>query len=236
VLSTRRIPLPPGFDFASSVGELPMSRHDPCFRVAEGGFWWAARTPSGPGTLCLRRERAELMATGYGAGAEWMLERATGIAGLRDDLTGFADVAAAHPVVADLARRHGGVRLPATGRVFPRLLRAIFEQKVTGKEAYRAYTATVRHFHKESCGEPAPARCRVSCRRPASGGGDAHCVPSLRRSSAARIPRCARRRRRPAGAVPRRRHHARLTRSRASAPDRRRGPGRSSAILTRSCG
>jgi 3-methyladenine DNA glycosylase/8-oxoguanine DNA glycosylase len=41
--------------------------------------------------------------------------------------------------------------LPTTGRLFPRLLRAIFEQKVTGKEAYRAYAATVRHFR-----EPAP--------------------------------------------------------------------------------
>jgi 3-methyladenine DNA glycosylase/8-oxoguanine DNA glycosylase len=35
--------------------------------------------------------------------------------------------------------------------VFPRLLRNILEQKVTGKEAYRAYAATVRHFR-----EPAP--------------------------------------------------------------------------------
>ena len=63
---------------------------------------------------------------------------------------------ARHPLVAELARRHRGLRLPATGRVFPRLLRAIFEQKVTGKEAYRAYAATVRHFHKASGGEPAP--------------------------------------------------------------------------------
>lgn len=31
------------------------------------------------------------------------------------------------------------------------MLRAVFEQKVTGKEAYRAYAATVRHFR-----EPAP--------------------------------------------------------------------------------
>ena len=41
--------------------------------------------------------------------------------------------------------------MPATGQIFPRLLRAVFEQKVTGKEAYRAYAATVRHFR-----EPAP--------------------------------------------------------------------------------
>jgi 3-methyladenine DNA glycosylase/8-oxoguanine DNA glycosylase len=53
--------------------------------------------------------------------------------------------------VARLAQVHSGYRLPATGRVFQRLLRAVLEQKVTGKEAYRAYAATVRHF-----GEAAP--------------------------------------------------------------------------------
>jgi 3-methyladenine DNA glycosylase/8-oxoguanine DNA glycosylase len=35
--------------------------------------------------------------------------------------------------------------------VFQRLLRAVLEQKVTGTEAYRAYSAIVRHFR-----EPAP--------------------------------------------------------------------------------
>ena len=73
------------------------------------------------------------------------------MAGLRDDLTGFAELASTHPVVADLARQWRGLRLPATGQIFPRLLRAILEQKVTGKEAFRGYAATVRHF-----GEPAP--------------------------------------------------------------------------------
>jgi 3-methyladenine DNA glycosylase/8-oxoguanine DNA glycosylase len=43
------------------------------------------------------------------------------------------------------------VRMPATGQVFPRLLRAVLEQKVTGKEAHRAYRAICRHF-----GDPAP--------------------------------------------------------------------------------
>ncbi|HEU4423931.1 MAG TPA: DNA-3-methyladenine glycosylase 2 family protein, partial [Pilimelia sp.] len=81
----------------------------------------------------------------------WLIDRADAVAGLRDDVSGFAAVAAAHPVVADLAHRYRGVRLPATGRLFQRLLRAVFEQKVTGKEAYRAYAATVRHFR-----EPAP--------------------------------------------------------------------------------
>ncbi|HYN93266.1 MAG TPA: DNA-3-methyladenine glycosylase 2 family protein, partial [Pilimelia sp.] len=81
----------------------------------------------------------------------WLAALADAVAGLRDDVSGFPAVAAAHPVAAELARRYAGVRLPATGLLFPRLLRAVFEQKVTGTEAYRAYAATARHF-----GEPAP--------------------------------------------------------------------------------
>jgi 3-methyladenine DNA glycosylase/8-oxoguanine DNA glycosylase len=151
VTSTRRLPLPERYHFAGSVGGLAMSRHDPCVRTTEDGFWWASRTPDGPATLNLRRDGAELHATGYGSGAGWVLERADAIAGLRDDVSGFAELASAHPAVARLAKVHSGLRLPATGRVFQRLLRAILEQKVTGKEAYGAYAAIARHF-----GEPAP--------------------------------------------------------------------------------
>jgi 3-methyladenine DNA glycosylase/8-oxoguanine DNA glycosylase len=147
----RRLDAPDRYQFAGSVGMLAMGRHDPCARFIGGTFWWATRTPDGPGTLALRRDGTAVAATVYGPGAGWLAHRADAVAGLRDDVTGFAELASAHPVVADLAHRHRGVRLPATGRLFPRLLRAIFEQKVTGKEAYRAYAATVRHFR-----EPAP--------------------------------------------------------------------------------
>jgi 3-methyladenine DNA glycosylase/8-oxoguanine DNA glycosylase len=147
----RRIQLPEGFRLGSTLGQVAMGRHDPCARFVEGAFWWATSTPDGAGTLRLAREGTTLNATGYGPGASWVVEQADAIAGLRDDLTGFAEAAARHPVVAQVAHAHQGVRLPATGRIFPRLLRNIFEQKVTGKEAYRGYAKTVRRF-----GEPAP--------------------------------------------------------------------------------
>lgn len=149
---TRGLRPPEGYHLAVSVGLLAMGVHDPCARFVDGTFWWATRTPDGPGTLALRRSGGELTATGYGPGADWVVERADAVAGLRDDVSGFADLAAAHPVVARLARTHRGLRLPATGQIFPRLLRAIFEQKVTGKEAYRAYAATVRHFGSRAPG------------------------------------------------------------------------------------
>jgi 3-methyladenine DNA glycosylase/8-oxoguanine DNA glycosylase len=147
----RRLTPPERYHFGTSVGPLLVPRHDPCGRFGDDGFWLAARTPDGPATLHLARAGSALTATGYGPGGGWIAERADAIAGLRDDLAGFTELAAAHPLVARLARTFAGVRLPATGLVFHRLLRAVLEQKVTGKEAHRAYRMICRHF-----GEPAP--------------------------------------------------------------------------------
>jgi len=147
----RRLPVPDRYQLAGSVRGLVVGAYDPCARFVDGTFWWATRTPDGPGTLHLARDGAELVATAYGEGASWLAERADAVAGLRDDLTGFAELARLHPVVARLAAVHRGVRLPATAVIFPHVLRAVLEQKVTGTEAHRAYRAIVRHF-----GAPAP--------------------------------------------------------------------------------
>ena len=148
---TRRLTPPERYRFAPSVRPLLVPKHDPCGVLREDGFWFATRTPEGPATLHLARAGGELTATGHGPGARWAVDRADAVAGLRDDLGDFAALAARHPLVGRLARTFSGVRLPATGRVFPRLLRAVLEQKVTGKEAHRSYRAICRHF-----GEPAP--------------------------------------------------------------------------------
>jgi 3-methyladenine DNA glycosylase/8-oxoguanine DNA glycosylase len=142
---------PDGYHFAGSVRPLLVRGNDQTGRIADGQFWLALRTPDGPATLQLVRDGAELLATGHGPGAGWVTERADAIAGLRDDLTGFPALAAANPLVARLARTFAGRRLPAAGLIFPRLLVAILEQKVTGQEAHRAYRRIIRHF-----GEPAP--------------------------------------------------------------------------------
>ena len=54
----------------------------------------------------------------HGPGAEWVSAHADAVAGLRDDVTGFADVAAPHPLVRRLARRSRG---PAAARDRPGL-------------------------------------------------------------------------------------------------------------------
>ncbi len=149
--ASRTLRPPPGYRLAASIRPLTFSPYDPCARITGGTLWWATRTPIGPATLALHAPGGAVRADGYGPGAGWVVEHADAIAGLRDDLTGFADLARSHPVVARLATQHAGLRMPSTGLVFPRVLRAVLEQKVTGKEAYRAYAATVRHF-----AEPAP--------------------------------------------------------------------------------
>ena len=148
---TRRLCPPDGYHFSRTVRSLLVVRYDPCGTFDDGGFWLAARTPDGPASLHLARVGAELTATGHGPGAEWIVERADAVAGLRDDLGDFPARAAGHPLIGRLARTFSGVRLPATGLLFHRLIRAVLEQKVTGIEAHRAYRAMVKHF-----GEPAP--------------------------------------------------------------------------------
>jgi 3-methyladenine DNA glycosylase/8-oxoguanine DNA glycosylase len=150
-MTARRLAVPDRYDFAGTLGALSMSRRDPTGRLSAGEAWWATRTPDGPGTLQVTRDGAALVVTGYGPGAGWLVERADRIAGLHDDLTGFAELAGRHPLVHRLARTRTGWRLVHSGRVFQRLLPAILEQKVTGQEAHRAYYKILRHF-----GEPAP--------------------------------------------------------------------------------
>lgn len=153
----RRMRLPERYDLARTVSALALVRGDPTLRVSATQMWWATRTPAGVGTLTLRRDGGDLIASGYGPGAQWLLDRADAIAGLRDDPAGFVDLARQHPLIRELAHRHDGVRLPATGRVFHHLVPAILGQKVTGIEARRGYVAMVRHFATaEAAAESAP--------------------------------------------------------------------------------
>ncbi|MEU8813774.1 DNA-3-methyladenine glycosylase 2 family protein [Actinoplanes sp. NPDC048796] len=148
---TRRLTTPPRYHFGASVRQLVVPKHDPCGHVTGDDLWLAARTPAGPATLHLCRDKSGMDATAYGPGAEWIIERADAIAGLRDDVEGFAELAAGNPLVARLAKTFSGVRMPSTAMVFPRVLRAILEQKVTGKEAHRSYRGICK-----ALGEPAP--------------------------------------------------------------------------------
>jgi 3-methyladenine DNA glycosylase/8-oxoguanine DNA glycosylase len=148
---TRILELPAHYDFAGTLGSLAMNRHDPCARVGGGQAWWAIRTPDGPATLHLARTGTQVVATAYGRGSTWALDRADAVLGLRDDLAGFAELADADPVVRAAFHAHPGLRMMASGRIFAHLVPVILTQKVTGLEASRAYLGIARAF-----GQPAP--------------------------------------------------------------------------------
>jgi 3-methyladenine DNA glycosylase/8-oxoguanine DNA glycosylase len=100
--------------------------------------------------LCLRAIAAEgaIEAQGYGAGAQWLLDRVPELLGSADDR---ADFEPQHPFLRRAAHLLQAVRIGRTGRVFEALVPAVLEQKVVGSEARRAWRLLVRKF-----GEPAP--------------------------------------------------------------------------------
>lgn len=143
---------PQRYDFAGTFRGLALINGDPTLSIGGREAWFATRTPDGPGTLHFSFSRPVLSVSGFGPGAGWLLDRADAIAGLRDDLTGFPELAKQHPLVARLAHEHSGLRIGATGRIFHHLVPAILGQKVTGKEAHHGYVRVLRHF----ASEPAP--------------------------------------------------------------------------------
>lgn len=118
-------------------------------RFAEDGWWLAARTPGGVGSLRVRRTRAELIGDAWGEGSGWLLQRLEAIAGLTDDPTVFNTD---DPIVGELHRRHPGRRFGRTDLVFDSLLIAICGQKVTGTEAGRAMRGLTHRFSERAPG------------------------------------------------------------------------------------
>lgn len=112
------------------------------------GWWFTDRTSAGPATLRVARGSDGVRGSGWGPGAELLIERLGAIVGLEDDPTAFQTD---HPVVAALHRRNLGARIGRTGRVFAELVAAIAAQKVTAPEAHRALRGLYQRFS-----EPAP--------------------------------------------------------------------------------
>jgi 3-methyladenine DNA glycosylase/8-oxoguanine DNA glycosylase len=122
---------------------------DPTMRLAPGQVIRATRTADGPATIQLIARGGHLAAEAWGPGAERLLAAVPALVGLDDDRDGF--VPGQHRLIAELDRRHPGIRLGRTGAVLESLIPAILEQKVTGTEAWRGFRGVVRRW-----GEPAP--------------------------------------------------------------------------------
>jgi 3-methyladenine DNA glycosylase/8-oxoguanine DNA glycosylase len=141
-------------DLLRTLRPLRHGGGDPATRFVDGTFWWACRSPDGPGTLAVRTAGGEavgqqFLASAWGAGADWLLAAVPGLLGDGDDWTAL-DVSG-HPLLREVQRRRPGVRLPRTSRVLDSLVPACLEQRVTGAEAFRAWRKLCRAY-----GEPAP--------------------------------------------------------------------------------
>ena len=152
-------------DLLATLGPLRRGTGDPtdAARPVPGPLWWVTRTPD-PGPRPCGWARAPPGPTSHwpapGApGAERVLDGVPALLGAADDPIGFVPQ---HPVVRELWRRHPGWRVPRTGRVLESLVPAVLEQKVTGREAWRAWRTLVRAYGEPAPGPPAlPTGLRV---------------------------------------------------------------------------
>ena len=137
---------------------LSRGRFDPTFRVEPSGHWRTLRTPRGGATLHLARHQHGVDAAAWGPGAEWAIEGVPELLGSGDDWSEL-DVTGS-PFLAEAWRRNPGLRLLRTRQVFEMLLAAIFEQKVTGKEARNSWRLLISKYGEEPPG-PAPSGMMV---------------------------------------------------------------------------
>ncbi|WP_189154307.1 DNA-3-methyladenine glycosylase family protein [Lentzea pudingi] len=134
-------------DLGAVLGRLRRGPGDPSFS-AEGGVWFAANTPCGPGTVHITRTNGEVLAEAWGEGGPWLLDGLPALLGADDTVDEFV---AHHPIIAEARMQRPGLRLGATNRVWDLLFASILEQKVTGVEAFRTWRELGRRF-----GESAP--------------------------------------------------------------------------------
>lgn len=137
-------------DLGTTLGPLVRGPGDPAHRFDRDGFWWAAATPDGDGTLRLSARGPQVTATAWGEGADWLLDRAPRLLGGTEpapplDLAG-------HPTLNEVARRHPGLRLPSTGLIMDSLVPAILEQKVTGTQAHRGWRGLLHRYGRRAPG------------------------------------------------------------------------------------
>ena len=131
---------------------------DPTMQWAGDAVWRALRTPAGTATLRLEVHGSAVEATAWGDGAEWAIAGVPELLGHGDDASGF-DVSG-NAFLHEARRRLTGQRLLRTNLVLEAMLAAILEQKVTGKEARRAWSWLIRK-HGDPAPGPAPEGMRV---------------------------------------------------------------------------
>ncbi|MFJ4295456.1 DNA-3-methyladenine glycosylase family protein [Curtobacterium sp. NPDC089689] len=142
-------------DVRATLRPLQRGSGDPAFRVVGADTWLALRTPAGPASVLVRRAGPDAIAvSAWGDGAEWAVAHAPEMLGRGDDWSDL-DVSS-HPFLVDARHRQPGLRLLRTNAVVAALVPAIMEQKVTSRQAWRAWRYLLRRFGTPAPG-PAPA-------------------------------------------------------------------------------
>jgi 3-methyladenine DNA glycosylase/8-oxoguanine DNA glycosylase len=134
---------------------------DPCYQVVDGAIWKTSLMASGPVTARITTSARNVVdCEAWGEGADEFCTRLPAMLGAHDDATGFAPV---EPTIAEAHRKVPHLRLGRTDRVLEALIPAVLEQRVSGKDAFRAWRLLVTKF-----GTPAPGPTPVPMRVPPS--------------------------------------------------------------------
>jgi 3-methyladenine DNA glycosylase/8-oxoguanine DNA glycosylase len=143
-----------------TLSPLRRGAGDPCYlAAADGVIWRTTLMPSGPVTARISRSAADTVdCEAWGSGAREFSEALPALLGAEDDASGFAPQ---EPTIAAAYRRVPHLRLGRTGRVLEALIPAVIEQRVAGKDAFRAWRLLVTKYGAPAPG-PAPARMRVA--------------------------------------------------------------------------
>jgi len=159
VSSARTVTFPSAVSPSNTLFPLRRGPGDPCFRIdADGAIWRTSLLGSGSVTARISRTAADAVGcTAWGAGAQEFLDALPAMLGARDDRSGFEPV---DPIVVQAYRRVPHLRLGRTDQVLEALIPAVLEQRVQGKDAFRAWRLLVTKFGTPAPG-PAPERMRV---------------------------------------------------------------------------
>jgi 3-methyladenine DNA glycosylase/8-oxoguanine DNA glycosylase len=140
-----------GVDVSATFFPMRRGTGDPTTRIAGAEVWRASRTPDGPVTIRFERVGDGVAVDAWGDGAAWVIDRAPEWLGLADRVDAFEPQPG---VVREAWRRSRGLRIPRTGLVVEHLIASILEQKVTGREARRAYRRMTLALAEPAPGPP----------------------------------------------------------------------------------
>jgi 3-methyladenine DNA glycosylase/8-oxoguanine DNA glycosylase len=142
-----------------TLSPLQRGPGDPCYQVVDGAIWKTSLMASGPvAARIATSSRHVVECAAWGDGADEFCTRLPAMLGVHDDATGFAPV---EPTIAEAHRKVPHFRLGRTDRVLEALIPAVLEQRVSGKDAFRAWRLLVTKYGSPAPG-PTPVRMRVA--------------------------------------------------------------------------